>query len=446
MTDRRTTKRVRKPRVTLTEKDLQHLFDIHETDSPAALAKRTGLPYMLVYNVVHGRVASVSNRHYQLLFGSEAPPRAALKVDGDAFRAMAELWLFLHDETTQADLYRELYNLGPDHKPDHRIFNGKINVVAARLEHRMRQKFHAVGVDGPLLEQWLEDFENLSRDDYVRYERVRPVLLFLQDKLGVHPTTLLGQSVVRYESGELKRISRRIYDRAVDLKSQAEDALTAKQPVPVEKIRDVVVGGKSGYTLYTDVQEELNFLRRFTKKGAKRYLGRAAWTYEHRRAKRIADWRAQKIMEDCDRFIRQTPSLRLGDLPQSRQAMWLQPLLGVLLARSAQLLSGREGIDFEKRILKPTRPRDEYSSHYHGFTPFDMASSVLGMKRKAFDLMVAKNCEIFRTVGKFSTRWYLSDLYLRELSQKEYFDLISAKYELLAKRLGHSRGMDACVQ
>ena len=89
MTDRRTTKRVRKPRITLTEKDLQHLFDIHATDSPAALAKRTGLPYMLVYNVVHGRVASVSNRHYQLLFGTEAPPRAALKVDGDAFRAMA---------------------------------------------------------------------------------------------------------------------------------------------------------------------------------------------------------------------------------------------------------------------------------------------------------------------------------------------------------------------
>jgi hypothetical protein len=446
MTDRRPSKRVRKPRITLTKRDLRHLFEAHATHSPAVLAKRTGLPYMLVYNVVHGRVASVSNRHYQLLFGGEASPRAALKVDGGAFRALAELWLFLHDEHTQADLYRELHDMPPDQKPDHRIFNGKINFVEARLEHRLRHKFHAAGVDESLLEQWLEDFENLSRDDYVGYDRIRPVLIFLQDNLGVHPTALLKQSVVRYESGELKRISRRTYERAVGLKRQVEKALAANQPLSLEKIRDAVVGGKKGYTLYSEVQEELNFLRRFAKKGAKRYLGRAAWTYEHRRAKRIADWRARKIMHDCDRFIGQTPSLRLAELPRSRQALQLQPLLGIMLARSAQLLSDQDGIDFEKRILKPIRPRDEYSNQYHGFTPFDMASSVLGMKRKAFDLMVAKNCEIFRTVGKFNTRWYLSDLYLRELSKNEYFDLISAKYELLAKRLGRSRGADACLQ
>ena len=106
--------------------------------------------------------------------------------------------------------------------------------------------------------------------------------------------------------------------------------------------------------------------------------------------------------------------------------------------------SEEDGLFFEKRVLKPMQPRDEYNRH-HGFTPFDMASSALGMRRKAFDLMVAKNCEIFRSVGKFSQRWYLSDLYLRELSQKEYFDLISAKYELMARRLGQSRGIDDCM-
>jgi hypothetical protein len=120
-------------------------------------------------------------------------------------------------------------------------------------------------------------------------------------------------------------------------------------------------------------------------------------------------------------------------------------LTEVLVARTTQLLSDADGIDFEKRILRPVQPRNEYNKHYHGFTPFEMASGVLGMKRKAFDLMVAKNCEIFRSVGKYTRRWYLSDLYLRELSTKAYFDLISAKYELMAKRLNQSQESNACM-
>jgi len=57
------------------------------------------------------------------------------------------------------------------------------------------------------------------------------------------------------------------------------------------------------------------------------------------------------------------------------------------------------------------------------------------MKKKVFDLMVAKNCDIFRSVGRYTKRWCLSDLYLKELSEKEFFDLISAKYERMAKSL-----------
>ena len=74
-----------------------------------------------------------------------------------------------------------------------------------------------------------------------------------------------------------------------------------------------------------------------------------------------------------------------------------------------------------------------------------MASRVLGMKRRAFDLMVAKNCEIFRSVGKFAQRWYLPDLYLRELSRKKEFRLISARYELLAKENCRPRPINACM-
>lgn len=81
----------------------------------------------------------------------------------------------------------------------------------------------------------------------------------------------------------------------------------------------------------------------------------------------------------------------------------------------------------------------------HGFTRFDMAPGVLGMKKKAFDLMVAKNCEIFRSVGRYTKRWYLSDLYLKELSEKEFFDLVSAKYEFMAKTLSRSGRITPCM-
>ncbi|MBI5897311.1 MAG: hypothetical protein HZB24_15340, partial [Desulfobacterales bacterium] len=81
-------------------------------------------------------------------------------------------------------------------------------------------------------------------------------------------------------------------------------------------------------------------------------------------------------------------------------------------------------------------------------TQFDQASHTLGMKKKAFDLMVAKHCEIFRGVGRYDRRWYLSDLYLKELSARQYFELISAKYELLAKGAVRQRdrsGKNTCM-
>ena len=128
-------------------------------------------------------------------------------------------------------------------------------------------------------------------------------------------------------------------------------------------------------------------------------------------------------MQDCDRFIQQSPDIPLDSLPQSRQRVQVHRLIDVLVARTAQLLSDKDGIAFEKRILRPSHTRVEYNNPYHGFTPFEMASRVLGMKPRAFDLMVARNCEIFRSVGKYTQRWYLPDLYLRELSMKKDFGL-----------------------
>jgi hypothetical protein len=445
MKNHRNRKRVKKPRVGLTDRDIKYLSDIYGTDSATAMAKRTGLPYMLVYNIVHGRVKSISNRNYRTLFDRPPPPRAPLKVDGASFRAMVDMWLFLNEGATKADLYRDLFGSRHSRRIDHRIFNGKIVHIEARLEYIMRKKFSDAGVDGQLLDQWLDEFEAITRDDRVPYDHIRPVLLYLEERLGVHPTSILNQSVIRYETGMLKRVSRRIFDRAMALKQKTETALADERPQDMDKIRESLVGGKSGYTLYSDIKEELSFLRRHARKSAKYYLGRGPWTYETGKAKRIRSWRARQILEDCDRFIRETPALPLASLPPSRQQAGARIMIDILLARTAQLLSEQDGIDFEKRILRPTHRREEYNNQYHGFTPFDMASSALGMKRKAFDLMVAKNCEIFRSVGKFTQRWYLSDLYLKELAKRENFDLISTKYELMAKKLHRSRQINACM-
>lgn len=438
-------KRIKKPRVTLTDKDLEHLARIHAGDAVPMLTKRSGLPYMLVYNVVHGRVKSISDRHYRMLFGEPPPHRHLQKVDGSLFRQMARLWLFLNDDLTQSDLYREYYGTEHPRKPDLRIFSGKTRMVDAGLERFMHRKFADAGIDEALLDQWLQEMDTLPRQERVSYGKIQPVLQYLKAHLGVHPTAVLNQTVERYESGTLKSVSRDIYNRALNLKHKTEQALAANDLRVIEKLKESVSGGKSGYTLYLDIREELRFLRMYTKKSARRYLGRSVWTYETGRAKRVADWRARKIVRDCDRFIRERPDLPLSALPHAWRRRWAHLLIEVIMGRLAQLLSEQEGMVFEKRVLAPAHARNEYTNRYHGFTRFDMAPGVLGMRRKAFDLMVARHCDIFRTVGTYAKRWYLSDLYLKELSQKEYFDLILAKYELEARKSGVLEGGNACM-
>ena len=445
MTNHRDRKRVKKPRIKLRDQDLKRLFENRGSLSVPVLVRRTGLSYMQVYNIVHRRVKSLSDRHYRILFGEAPPPIEPKKVDGTAFRAMVELWLFLNDNITKSDLSRDFYGEGYPKKPDLRIFSGQTRTVEPRLERIMRKKFSDAGVDGRQLDRWLDELDMLPLEDRVPYRRIRPVLQFIQEALGVHPTSILNQSVERYETGVLKSVSRNIFNRAIKLKHKTENALAAGRQRDIERLKEDISGGKTGYTLFLDVEEELTFLSRYAQKSAKSYLGRGMWTYQTGRAKRIADWRARNILQDCDRFIRDTPDLPLSALPRSRQAKWIQMLLDVCVARTTQLFSDQEGLLFEKKILRPSHARDEYINHNHGFTRFDMAPGVLGMKKRAFDLMVAKNCDIFRSVGRYTKQWYLSDLYLKELSQKEYFDLISKKYEWMAKTLDRSMGIGACL-
>ncbi len=437
--------RIKKPRIVLTERDLKHLVDIHGTDSVAVLAKQTGLPYLMVYNILNRRVMSVSDRHYRILFQRKPPAQAPLKVDGTAFREMAKLWLYLNEGLTQADLYEELFEGISISGVDHRIFSGKINTIDARLEQAMRSKFSNEGVDAGLLEEWLTDFEAIAHDNWVPYARIRPVLIYLEKVLGVHPTSVLNQSVVRYETGELQRVARSIADQAQDLKQKTEKALRKHRRPSLEIIRETILGGKPGYRLYSEIKEELLFLCKFAKKGVKHYLGRSLWTYENGKAKRIPEWRALKILRACDEFIQQTPTLTVSDLPRSQQYFQTRSLVEILRVRTSQLLSETDEIDFEKRVLRPSRAMDEYNDSHHGFTPFDMAPSGLGMRRKAFDLMVANHCDIFRSVGKYTKRWYLPALYLRDIAGRKEFDVISAKYERLANNPHLSRQHNTCL-
>jgi hypothetical protein len=78
--------------IELTDRDLQRFSDTMLSQSIPALVKRTGLSNMLIYNVMHKRVRSISDQDYRILFGEAPPIREAKKVDGCAFRTMVELW------------------------------------------------------------------------------------------------------------------------------------------------------------------------------------------------------------------------------------------------------------------------------------------------------------------------------------------------------------------
>lgn len=436
---------IKTARIAITRTDLEHLFKIRGTRSVPMLARLSGLPYLQVYNLVHRRARSLSRRHYHMLFGTPPPSMDTLRVDGAAFRAMADLWCYLNAGVSRADLHRELVGSHAGKKPDLRMFSGAVHTVPARLEHRLREKFTEAGLDPQTLDRWLAEMASIHREKRVPYARIRPVLQFLQAQLGVHPTAVLHQVVERYESGLLKRVSPEVYRRALDLKRKTEAALASVDPRDIERLRARVAGHKAGYTPYVEVADALDFLKRIAGTSPKHYLGRGRRIYETGGARRIADWRAAMIMADCDRLIEKHPDLPIAMLPRSRQRAAIGRFRDMLVARTADLLSGRSGIDFEKQVLRPLHPRHDYTNPAHGFTRFDMASGILGMRPRAFDLMVARNCDIFRTVGSYAKRWYLSDLYLRELHENEHFVLISAKYEIMARKLGRSRGINTCT-
>ena len=431
------------PRIALTDEYQERLSALkHKIPETARLS---GLPYLLVYNIVHGRVRSMSAHDYRKLFREAPPQQKPRKVDGTFFRQMVRLWLYLNDDATQADLYREFFGTHHTKRVDYRIFAGQVKTVSPRLERAMLKKFAETGLDRPAVERWIEEFESQDKPGRVAYQRIRPILLFLQTELRINPTAILNQPVARYENGYLQSVASAVYDRAMALKAHVEEAISSGRRYDLDRLRDRVYRGRSNYTLYSKVEEELLFLMQFAGKSAKHYLGRGRKHYEQGKSKRIASWRADKIIADCDALIRKTPHVSIANLPRSQRNKWIGLLLSSLNAGIAHRLSTQEGLSLEKRILQPKLEQAAYDKPKYGFTEFEMASRTLGMKKKAFDLMVARNCEIFRHIGKYSKRWYLPNLYLKELSKRENFNLISIKYEMMANQMMRSNPINECL-
>ena len=91
-------------RVELNEEILKKVLKRISSGRISEVADDIGLPYDLVYNLLHGRINSLSAKNYKLIFG-EAPPKQAVKrVDSAYFREMVRLWLFLNGDVSEADV------------------------------------------------------------------------------------------------------------------------------------------------------------------------------------------------------------------------------------------------------------------------------------------------------------------------------------------------------
>ena len=70
--------------------------------------------------------------------------------------------------------------------------------------------------------------------------------------------------------------------------------------------------------MFSEVEEELEFLRKFGGKNPRQYLGRSVSHYKKSRLKRIVSWRALKIKDACFKLIDDYPELALKSLPKSQ--------------------------------------------------------------------------------------------------------------------------------
>ena len=429
----------RQQRVELSKKILQKILERISSGRVSELADDIGLPYDLVYNLVHGRINSVSAENYKLIFGEEPPYQAVKRVDGTYFREMVRLWLYLHTDDSEADLYREFYQDKDFKKVDYRIFSEVTQTVEKKVENAMEEKFISQGLNRFDIKEMIKEFLSIKEQERVRYADIKPILDFLENTLEVNPTRILNQWFVRYEDGELKTVTKKVYDNALALKKRTEHAIKSGSRYELEKIREEIYGKKKGYALFSEVEEELEFLRNYGGKNPRVYLGRSVSHYKKARLKRIASWRMSKIKDACRQFIDNHPELDLKSLPDSHRKTRLKQLFFVLQSYSVSKMI-HDKVRIEKFILPASyHLKEECHIETDSCVSMNKAAYFLGMSKIAFDLLVAENIDTFRKIGTYHKEWYLPYQFLKKIKEKKGFDLLRAKYEALAKNYGKSR-------
>jgi hypothetical protein len=425
------------PRVEITEALRDRLFTGELKGEVSELSAHTGLPYNLIYNLVRGRIHTLSPAEYRRIFGEVPPLKEQERVKGEYFRGMVRLWMFLNQGSTEKDLYRELH-LGRRSvkKADYRIFSGATKTVETRLEKAMEQKFLRQGLDRAEIMRWIRELDQSRRKERVPYEEAKPVLQFLHKTLGIHPTHLLRRGLRLYEKGQLKSISRKRFEHLLTLKEKTEKALAAGSPLELERLKEEVYGRRKNLVRFSEIEEDLNFLRTWAGVSLKKYLGRSAGKYRRSLLKRIASWRAEKIRQECDRVVLERAGIPLSALPRRHFEVKMGFLGALLKALILERMIADKSLQFERLVMSPIyHSNDEFESGGHGYATLQEAANLLGMKQKAFDLLVAAHRDIFRRIMKYDMVWLIPEVYLEELSQNRDFLLVKRKYELLVKRL-----------
>jgi hypothetical protein len=424
-----------KSRVVLTKEMLDDFFSRVFKGNVPELSATKGLTYDLVYNLVHGRIRSLSVGDYRVIFGVDPPRHAQKRVNARYFRGMVKLWLFLEGKDTEAELYRE-FNRGREFKKiDYRVFAGdKVRTVDARLERWMEQKFLSQGFGREEIENGIAEMKAGRYEEKIPYVNLKPLLEYLE-QLGVSPTKVLNQWAARYESGELRNVPKGVYERALKVKAKAETVARTGSRYEVEKLKEEIYGRRKGFVLFSEVEEELKLLRKYGRKSLKKYLGRSIRNYQKGLLKRISEKRARKIQKDFELLFKQNPPVGLVSVPARHQAKVISGLLSVLcLGIVKRLIEGRNE-SYESTILQPSPQllAEKEKTEARGFTPVGDVPEVLGMSREGFDRLLASHSDLFKRVGKYGGKWFFPDRYLEELFQKREFALVRVKYEWLAR-------------
>ena len=423
-------------RVELNEEILKKILKRISSGRVTEVADDIGLPYDLVYNLVHGRINSLSAENYKFIFGEEPPNQAVKRVNGAYFREMVQLWLFLNDDVSEADLYREFYRDKNVKKVDYRMFSEVTQTVEKKIEHAMEQKFIDQGCNRFDIKELIRELKLIEKQERVLYKDIKPILSFLSETLNINPTRILNQWFIRYEDGELKTVTKNVYDDALELKKRTETALRSGSRYKVEKIREEIYGKRKGYILFSEIEEEIEFLKKYGGKNPREYLGRSVSHYKKSRLKRIASRRALKIKDACRELIDDHPELALKSIPNFHRRRKVKKLLVFLKSYSiSKVMENKD--DIEKFILMPVYYREKYNTKEYGLISLNKAGYFLGMSKTAFDLLVSENLEVFRRIGTYNKEWYLPYLYLKKIKEKNGFEILKTKYEMLAKKYVH---------